>query len=73
LDRRKRGNAAAPPGSIAVIDESACIGCMWCREACPGDAIVGAHHYLHTVIAGECTGCALCVPRCPVDCIRMTV
>ncbi len=65
--------AAAPPGSIAVIDESACIGCMWCREACPVDAIVGAHHHLHTVIAGECTGCALCVPRCPVDCIRMTV
>lgn len=64
--------AAPPPGVVAVIDEAACIGCTWCREACPVDAIAGAHHYLHTVIAGECTGCALCLPRCPVDCIALT-
>ena len=62
---------AAVPAAIAVIDESACIGCTWCREACPVDAISGAHRYLHTVIASECTGCGLCLPRCPVDCIRL--
>jgi electron transport complex protein RnfB len=57
--------------SLAIIDESLCIGCGWCREVCPVDAITGAHHYMHTVIARECTGCELCVTRCPVDCIGM--
>jgi len=57
--------------NVAVIDESLCIGCSWCREACPVDAITGAHHFMHTVIASECTGCELCVARCPVDCIGM--
>ncbi|HZD53702.1 MAG TPA: electron transport complex subunit RsxB [Woeseiaceae bacterium] len=65
-------DVAAVAGTVAVIDESACIGCTWCREACPVDAITGAHHYMHTVIASECTGCALCLPRCPVDCITLT-
>ena len=58
-------------GGLAIIDEALCIGCTYCREVCPVDAIVGAHHYMHTVLAAECTGCELCVPRCPVDCIRM--
>lgn len=57
--------------SVAVIDESLCIGCTHCRDACPVDAIVGAPQYMHTVIAGECTGCELCLAPCPVDCIRM--
>ena len=61
----------ASPGCVAVIDESLCIGCSWCRDACPVDAITGAHHFMHTVIASECTGCELCVARCPVDCIAM--
>ena len=56
---------------LAIIDESLCIGCTYCRDVCPVDAIVGAHHFMHTVIASECTGCELCVPRCPVDCITM--
>jgi len=61
----------ASANNVAVIDESLCIGCSWCREACPVDAITGAHHFMHTVIASECTGCELCVARCPVDCIGM--
>ena len=57
--------------AVAVIDEAACIGCFHCRNACPVDAIVGAHQFMHTVIASECTGCDLCVAPCPVDCITM--
>ena len=57
--------------AVAVIDEAACIGCYHCRNACPVDAIVGAPHFMHTVIAAECTGCELCVVPCPVDCIEM--
>lgn len=57
--------------ALAVIDESACIGCTHCITACPVDAIVGAHQRMHTVIASECTGCELCVAPCPVDCISM--
>jgi electron transport complex protein RnfB len=60
---------AAP--ATAVIDESLCIGCTYCRAACPVDAIVGAPQLMHTVIARECTGCELCVAPCPVDCISM--
>jgi Na+-translocating ferredoxin:NAD+ oxidoreductase subunit B len=66
-------NAPSPAASAAVafIEEEACIGCTHCRDACPVDAITGAHQTMHTVIADECTGCELCVPRCPVDCISM--
>jgi electron transport complex protein RnfB len=56
---------------VAWIDESTCIGCTKCIQACPVDAIVGASRFMHTVIAEECTGCELCIPPCPVDCIEL--
>ncbi len=56
---------------MAVVDETWCIGCRLCIEACPVDAIVGAPKRMHTVIEAECTGCELCVAPCPVDCISM--
>lgn len=56
---------------LAVIDESLCIGCTLCMQACPVDAIVGAPKLMHTVVAELCTGCDLCVAPCPVDCISM--
>lgn len=59
------------PRSVAVIDESWCIGCTLCIKACPTDAIVGANKLMHTVMETYCTGCALCLPPCPVDCIEM--
>ena len=62
---------AATVASVAFIDESLCIGCTHCRDACPVDAITGAHQFMHTIIAAECTGCELCVPPCPVNCINM--
>lgn len=55
--------------SVALIDETLCIGCNRCAEACPVDAIVGVHQMMHTVISDHCTGCELCLPACPVDCI----
>lgn len=59
------------PAVVAVIDESVCIGCTLCIQACPVDAIVGAAKLMHTVISDECTGCELCLPPCPVDCIEL--
>jgi electron transport complex protein RnfB len=56
---------------VAVIDESICIGCTLCIQACPVDAIVGTGRMMHTVIESECTGCELCIPPCPVDCIDL--
>jgi len=64
-------NGVFKPKMLAVIDESSCIGCTLCIQACPVDAILGASKHMHTVIAAECTGCELCVPPCPVNCIAM--
>lgn len=57
--------------STAFINEEQCIGCTFCIQACPVDAIVGAAKQIHTVITEECTGCERCVAPCPVDCISM--
>ncbi len=57
--------------AVALVDESRCIGCALCIEACPVDAIVGAQGLMHTVVEPWCIGCALCLPPCPVDCIDM--
>jgi len=57
--------------AVALIDESRCIGCTLCIEACPVDAIVGARQLMHTVVEPWCIGCHLCVAPCPVDCIEM--
>jgi electron transport complex protein RnfB len=59
------------PRPVALIDESLCIGCTLCIQACPVDAIVGAAKQMHTVLPQLCTGCDLCVAPCPVDCIAM--
>jgi electron transport complex protein RnfB len=66
-----RSASTVSDNRVAIIDESLCIGCTYCRDVCPVDAIAGAHRFMHTVIARECTGCELCVPRCPVDCIQL--
>ena len=59
------------PKAVAFIDEDTCIGCTFCIQACPVDAILGAAKQMHTIIEKECTGCELCLPPCPVDCITM--
>lgn len=60
-----------PAPQHAFIDETNCIGCTLCIQACPVDAILGAAKQMHTVITDECTGCELCIIPCPVDCIIM--
>ena len=72
LGREAQSLEKAPEPAVAVIDESLCIGCLHCRNVCPVDAIIGAQHFMHTVIESECTGCELCIAPCPVDCISMT-
>lgn len=57
--------------AVARIDEHMCIGCTFCIQACPVDAIVGTAKQMHTVIAAECTGCELCVAPCPMNCISL--
>src|SRR5262245_53067725 len=57
--------------AVALVDESRCIGCTRCIDACPVDAIVGAQGLMHTVVESWCIGCKLCLPPCPVDCIDM--
>jgi electron transport complex protein RnfB len=64
-------NGIESPPLVAFIDESLCIGCTKCIQACPVDAIVGAAKRMHTVIESECTGCELCLAPCPVDCIEL--
>lgn len=64
-------NGLERPRPVAVIDETLCIGCTLCIQACPVDAIVGAGKQMHTVVPSLCTGCDLCVAPCPVDCIAM--
>lgn len=66
---RSRGEPG--PLMLAVVDETHCIGCTLCIDACPVDAIVGAPKRMHTVLDELCTGCDLCVAPCPVDCIAM--
>jgi len=66
-------DAAEPPLMVAVVDESTCIGCTKCIQACPVDAIIGAPKHKHTVLEEYCTGCELCLPPiCPVpDCLTL--
>jgi electron transport complex protein RnfB len=64
-------NGLERPRPVAFIDESLCIGCTLCIQACPVDAILGAPKQMHTILPSLCTGCDLCVAPCPVDCIAM--
>ena len=59
--------------SVAIIDETLCIGCTKCIQVCPTDAIIGSSKQTHTIIEEACTGCDRCLPPCPVDCIDIKI
>lgn len=59
------------PKQIAYIEESQCIGCTKCIQACPVSCIIGSTKVMHTIIEQDCTGCKLCIPACPTDCIEL--
>jgi len=63
--------AQTRPQQVVTIDETTCIGCTKCIQACPVDAIIGSAKQMHTVISQHCTGCQLCIEPCPVDCIDL--
>jgi electron transport complex protein RnfB len=56
---------------VAVVTESACIGCAACLNVCPTGALVGATKQVHSVLESLCTGCGACIEACPVPCITM--
>lgn len=60
-----------PNPKVAFIDESQCIGCTKCIQACPIDTIIGTSKQMHSVYEKDCSGCELCIPACPVDCILL--
>jgi formate dehydrogenase iron-sulfur subunit len=65
---------------VVNLDFDKCIGCGYCEEACPFDAIhVDAQFFNTQKKAGKCTLCydritnghsPACVQACPTDCIK---
>ncbi len=57
-------------GVLAVIDQSRCIGCGRCAQACRYDAIPYRDGQ-YTVTPLDCEGCGYCARICPVGAISM--
>ena len=66
-------------GTIAIVDQSKCVGCLTCVRVCPfqipgidpkavgvGD-IIGAAY----IEPSLCTGCGTCTSECPADAIQL--
>jgi len=58
-------NVVARSAFVNQVDDSLCVGCGECMQACQFNALT-----LEDVIrvdAMRCVGCGLCVPVCPQD------
>jgi Fe-S-cluster-containing dehydrogenase component len=77
LDACKQGAISRRPDGIVLIEESACIGCKLCIEACP----FGAIKFDETKdVAVKCNLCVdrlekglapMCVKHCPASALRV--
>jgi heterodisulfide reductase subunit A len=66
-------------GTIAIVDQSKCVGCLTCVRTCPFlipqmdpnavgvGAIMGAAY----IEPSLCTGCGTCTSECPADAIQL--
>jgi heterodisulfide reductase subunit A len=66
-------------GTIAIVDQAKCVGCLTCVRVCPFQipridpravgvgAIVGAAY----IEPSLCTGCGTCTSECPADAIQL--
>jgi heterodisulfide reductase subunit A len=66
-------------GTIAIVDQSKCVGCLTCVRVCPFSipkvdprsegvgAILGAAY----IEPSLCTGCGTCTSECPADAIQL--
>lgn len=64
-----------PPASPISFDETKCIGCNRCLEACQIDVLLpAAEKGRHPEVAypDECWYCGCCVMECPTGAIKLT-
>jgi heterodisulfide reductase subunit A-like polyferredoxin len=66
-------------GTIAIVDQSKCVGCLTCVRTCPFHIpqidhqasgvgqIIGAAY----IEPSLCTGCGTCTSECPADAIQL--
>lgn len=58
--------------NIIRIDESKCIGCSLCVNACTQDALKLIDNKAVLVSDDYCDGLGMCLPQCPVDAITVS-
>jgi len=62
-----------PPATPLTFDETKCIGCLRCMNACQMDIMIPGEKGKHPIVAypDECWYCGCCVMECPADAIKL--
>ena len=65
-------------GTIAIVDQAKCVGCLTCVRVCPFQIPKidpggrrGRHRRRGLYRASLCTGCGTCTSECPADAIQL--